>query len=119
MVDKASQSKGPLFWVARMVVFTVIIFVAILTVDVAVLWLLNLDMGTWLTLLWWEGVAMAFFGGGAGWWWRESPEPVYTPTGKLLTKVKLKYRYPWFWVSLGMAGLMLIVLAGYLGLQHY
>ncbi len=119
MVEKAGQSEGSLFLVARIVFFTIIIFVAILAVDVVVLWLLNWDTGTWLTLLWWEGLVMAFFGGGAGWRWRESPEPVFTPTGKLLTKVKLKYRYPWVWVSLGMAGLMLIVLAGYLGLQDY
>jgi hypothetical protein len=119
MVDKAGQSTGSLFLVARIVFSTIIIFVAVLAVDVVELWLHNLDMGTWLTLLWWEGVVMAFLGGGAGWWWRENPEPVFTPTGKLLTKVKLKFRYPWFWVSLGVAGLMLIVLAGYLGLQYY
>ena len=101
--------------VAKIAIFTIIIFLAVLTVDVVALWLLNLDAGTLLTLLWWEGVVMAFFGGVGG--WRESPEPIFTPTGELLTKVKWKYRYPWFWISLGMAGLMLIILAGYIGLH--
>ncbi len=118
MAGKASRSENPLVLAARILLFTISIFAAILVVDVVLLLLLSLDTGTWLTLLWCEGVIMAFFGG-AGWWWGESPEPVFTPTGKLLTKVKLRYRYPWFWVSLGMAGLMLIILAGYLGLQYY
>jgi hypothetical protein len=116
MADKAGQSESLLVFVARIVIFTVIMFASILAIDVFLLWLLNLDVSTWLTLLFWEGIIMAFFGGAAG--WRESPEPVFTPMGKPLTTVKLKYRYPWFWVSLGMAGFLLILLSAYIGLQH-
>lgn len=116
IANKAVPSEGVLVFVVRIVLFTIIMFASILAIDVLLLWLLDLDESTWLTLLFWEGVIMAFFGGAVG--WREGPEPIFTPLGKPLTTVKWKYRYPWFWVSLGMAGFLLILLSAYIGLQH-
>lgn len=115
VANKSVPSEGALVFVARIVFFTIVIFAAVLAVDVLLLWLLDLDANTWLTFLFWEGVIMAIFGGGVG--WREAPEPVYTPSGKPLTTVRLKFRYPWFWISLGMAGFILVILSAYIGLQ--
>ena len=118
MVYKTTPSESLLVYVARIVIFTIIIFVAVLAVDVVILWLLSLDVDTWLMLLWWEGVAMAFFGG-AGWWRGDKPLPISRLSDKRIYKLKVKFQYPWFWVSLGMAGFMLIILAVYLYLQFY
>jgi hypothetical protein len=116
IANKAVPSEGMLVFVARIVISTIIIFASVLAIDALLLWLLDLDVNAWLTLLFWEGVIMAIFGGGVG--WREGPKPIFTPLGKPLTTVKLKYRYPWFWVSLGLAGFLLILLSAYVGLQH-
>ena len=116
IAGKAVLTESVLAFVARIVVSTIIIFTSFLAIDVSLFWLLDLDGNTWLTLLFWEGVAMAFLGGGVG--WREAPELVFTPTGKPLATIKWKSRYPWFWISFGMAGFLLILLSAYIGLQH-
>jgi len=45
-----------LAFVARIIISAIIIFMAILAVDVVALWLLNLpmDVETWVTLLFWK-----------------------------------------------------------------
>jgi hypothetical protein len=107
MVDKATRSESLLVYVARIIVFTIIIFVAVLVVDAVVLLLLNLwIVDTWLALLWWEGLAIAFFGA-AGYWRGENPLRIARLSGKHTYKLKVKYKFPWFWVSVGMAGLVL------------
>jgi hypothetical protein len=119
MVDKTTPSESLLVHVARTIVFTIIIFVAVLAVDAVVLWLLNLLWNTdlWIMLLWWEGIAMAFLGG-AAWQFMHAygaersyflPKPMRTK----LYRIKLKVQHPWFCFSLAMAGLMLI-LVGFL-----
>jgi len=118
MVNEVTPSESPLVYVARIIIFTTIIFVAVLAVNVVILWLLILDLDTWLMLLWYEGVAMAFFGG-AGWWRGDKPRPIPRLSGKRMYKLKVKFQYPWFWVSLGMAGFMLVILGAYLYLQFY
>jgi hypothetical protein len=107
MVDKTTQSESLLVYVARIIVFTIIIFVAVLAVDAVALLLLNLwIVDTWLALLWGEGLVMVFFGA-AGNWGRKKPSPIAPLSGKRIYKLKVKYKYPWFWVSVGMAGLVL------------
>jgi hypothetical protein len=102
MVDKMTSSESLLVYFARIIVFTIIISVAVLIVDAIALLLLNLwIVDTWLTLLWVEGVAMAIFGA-AG--YKRGENPLLTP----------KYKYSWFWVSAGMAGLVLIFVGVFL-----
>jgi len=113
MVDKTTPSESLLVHVARTIVFTIIIFVAVLAVDAVVLWLLNLLWNTdlWIMLLWWEGIAMAFIGG-AAWQYMHAyaaerflPKPMRTK----LYRIKPKVHHPWFCFCLAVAGLMLIL----------
>jgi hypothetical protein len=119
MVDKTTPSESLLVHVARTIVFTIIIFVAVLAVDAVVLWLLNLLWNTDLLtmLLWWEGIAMTFLGG-AAWqrihaYGREARISLPKPMETKLYRIKLKVQHPWFCFSLVVAGLMLI-LVGFL-----
>ena len=119
MVEQGVPSESLLVYVAKIIIFAIIMFVAILGVDAFVLWLFKLlwNVDIWLTLLFLEGLVMAFFGVGSGTGQRDRPVYVYSPMGKLLAKVEVKFKYPWFWVSVGMTGVALWVLAAYLFLH--
>jgi len=121
IVDRATlqeTSIDALAYIARIAVLMTLIAGFVLTIDVFALLLFNWNVDTLIMLLWYEGVAMAFFGG-AGWWWgRERPYPLPTPMGTKLYRMKLKVQHPWFWVSLGMAGFILI-LVGFLIWQFH
>lgn len=123
IADKAGLSEtllDILAYITRMVIFMTLIAVIVLSFDAVVLLSLSLwDVNTWLTLLWWEGVVMMLFGA-AGCWLggRERPYPFSTPMGKKLYRIKLKVQYPWFWVSLGLAGLVLIIVASLIWQLH-
>jgi len=119
MAYKVTLSESLIF-VVRIALFTVIVTAAVLAVDVAVLWLLGLqtDVGVWITLLLLEGVIMAFlgaadlasgFGGRFESIWRR---PSHHP------KTRVRYMHPWFWLSVGIAGIVLFSLSGYLGLVY-
>jgi hypothetical protein len=117
MVDKTTPSESLLVHVARIIVFAIIIFVAVLAVDAFVLWLLNLVWNTdlWIILMWWEGIAMAFLGS-AVWQYVHVYVPPWAlpkPISTKLYRIKLKVQHPSFWLSVAMAGLMLI-LVGFL-----
>ncbi|UCC33917.1 MAG: hypothetical protein JSW53_02635 [Candidatus Bathyarchaeota archaeon] len=118
MVDKTtppeSLLKYTVTYVARIIVWFLIILGVVLAVDALILLLLNrlTDVETWLQVLFYEGLVLALFGGGA--WMRgggERPLPVTIPSGKQVYKVKVKFKYPWFWASVGIAGIALWVLA--------
>jgi hypothetical protein len=83
----------------------------VFAVDAVVLLLFNLDLETLQTLLWCEGVIMGFIGGTAGLYHRKAPVPWTTPMGTRLYRVKYAVGEPLFWVSFGIAGLMLIISA--------
>ena len=95
---------------------------AILAVDVVALWLLGLpmDVETWVTLLFWEGLVMIAFGvgvwGGGQIAWR--PTAGWRSSRTYCIWVKL--RYVDFWIqSVAVAGLLLFILNLYLISQHY
>jgi len=115
IVDKATLSEtllDSLRLVASIVVYVFIIAVAVLAVDAVALLLLNLwNVDTWRTLLWWEGVVMAFLGGAAGLYHRRAPVPWPTPMGTRLYRIIWAVRKPVFWASVGIAGLMLSIFA--------
>jgi len=114
IVDKTTLSEtllDSLRLVASIAVYGFIMAVAVLAVDAVALSLLNLwNVDTWLTLLWGEGVVMAFLGGTAGLYHRRAPVPWPTPMGTRLYRIKWAVRNPLFWASVGIAGLMLIIL---------
>ena len=116
MVDKATLLEtvwGSLLFVAMMTVYAFIMAVAVLAVDAVVLLLLNLwNVDTWFTLLWCEGVVMAFLGGVAGLHHKGAPYPWATPMGTRLYRIKWAVRKPLFWASIGIAGLILILVGG-------
>lgn len=115
IVGKTTLSQillDSLHFVARMVVYVFIIAVAVLAVDAVALSLLNLwNMDTWQTLLWCEGVVMAFLGGTAGLYHSRAPAPWPTPMGTRLYRIMWAVRKPLLWASVGIAGLMLILFA--------
>ena len=91
----------------------------VLAVDAFILFLLNLlkDVGTWLTVRFYEGLAMVFLGGAS--WGARAPYPLSTPRGEHTYKIRMKFKYSWFWVSLGMVGIVLWVLAAHLYWRYY
>jgi hypothetical protein len=117
VIDKATLSETLLdssLFIATMFIYAFIMGVIVLAVDAVVLLLLNLwNAYTWLSLLWVEGFIMAFVGGTAGLYHRKAPVPWATPMGTHLHRIKWAVRYPLFWTSFGIAGLMLI-LVGFL-----
>jgi len=122
IADKATLSEtllDILAYIARIAIYMSIMVGAVLAVDVVALWMLNLlmDMNAFYTLLFIEGLIMIFFGGVAGMSHHQAPQPWATPMGTRLYWIKRWVRYPWFWVSLGMAGIALWVLATYLFLH--
>jgi hypothetical protein len=122
VIDNATLSETLLdssLFVARMFIYAFIITVIVLAVNVVALLLLNLwNVHTWLNLLWAEGVIMAFVGGTAGLYHRKAGVPWATPMGTRLYIIKWAVRYPLFWTSFGIAGLMLI-LVGFLIWQFH
>jgi len=127
MISKATRSEtlsetllSAVAYIARIMAFAGITTAVVLVVDAVALRLLNLswNLDTRLDLLFWEGLVTVMFGA-TGWWWGEQPYHFTTPTGSKTYKIETKYRYPWFWVSVGIAGILLWVLATYLFLHYY
>jgi hypothetical protein len=83
-------------------VLTVLVTATISAVDVVALWLLNLvtDLGTWLNLLFLESVALMFFGSAGG-------------AMKRGRRRRGILSSPEFWVSVGVAGVVLLISAVY------
>lgn len=114
IVDKTLSETllDSLLFVVMMVVYAFIVAMAVLAGDTVVLLLLNLwNLETLQTLLWLEGVVMAFFGGFAGLYHRKAPVFWTSPLGRRLYRIAWAVRKPFFWASFGLAGLMLIISA--------
>jgi len=123
-IDKMTPLESLSISVARIIGTMFIVAVIVLAIDFVALWLLNLLWNTdlWIMLLWWEGIAMAFLGG-AAWqcmhaYGKERPYSLLKPMEPKLYRIKLKVQHHWFWFSLAMAGLMLI-LGGFLIWQFH
>ena len=114
MSDKPSV-PNPLIDVALLILYAVIMVIVILAADSFALLLLNLqtDTGTWITLLISEALVMLIFGV-AGWGFREFE---HIPIGWKDTRIihlRFAPRQPWFWLSMGIAGVILIIICAYL-----
>ena len=123
IADKATPSEtllDTLAYIARIVKYTALIVVIVLSFDAFVLAGLSLmDVNTWLTILWYEGFIMMVIGSACWWWGRERGYPLPVPNlGYAHHRIKLKAKYPWFWVSVGMAGLALIFVGSLIWQLH-
>ena len=101
--------------VAKLVLFTVFVVVAVMVVDVVALWRLSLltDADTWFVLLLYEGLVTLVFGV-AGFFYMLPTFLGGVPRGRLY-KVYIRFRQtPLSSVAI-MAGLVLCVLSVYLG----
>jgi len=97
-------------FVTRMFIYALIMGVTVLAVDAVVLLLLNLwNVNTWLVFLWAEGVIMMWIGGAAGAYHHDAPFPWTTPMGTRLYRIRFAVQNLQFWISLGIAGFMLIM----------
>ena len=101
--------------VALLILYAVIMVIVVLAADWFALLLLNLqtDVGTWVTLLISEAFVMLLFGA-AGWGFKEFE---HIPVGWKETRIihlRFTPRYPWFWLSVGIAGVVLIIICAYL-----
>lgn len=101
--------------VALLILYAVIMVAVVLAADSFALLLLNLptDIGTWITLLISEAFVMLLFGV-AGWGFREFE---HIPVGWKDTRIihlRLTPRQPGFWLSMGIAGVILIIICAYL-----
>jgi hypothetical protein len=119
MSDRSSLSDSAvdILW---LILYTVTFVVVVLVVDSLALLLLNLqtDVGTWVPLLMSEAFIMMLFGV-AGWGVKEFQ---HIPVGWRETHIihlRLTPRHPWFWLSLGMAGVVLIIICAYLVARFY
>lgn len=121
MVSIVAPAESILAFVARIIISAIIIFLAILAVDVVAFWLLKLplDVEIWITLLFWEGVVMIAFGV-AGW---GGGQVKWGPTvgwrRPRTYRIWVRLRYPDFGTSVTLAGLLLFILSLYLISQHY
>ncbi len=96
-----------LILVARIAVFTVLVIAPVIAVDVVALWFLNLvtNVNTLLALLLCESVVLMFLAYSGAW--------QRAPRGDgLLSRTD-------FWISVGVAGVILLLLAVYLASQYY
>ena len=113
VIQKQTLSKtllSSLLFVAMMFIYAFIMTVAVLAVDAVVLLLLNLwNAATWLNLLGVEGIIMALIGGSAGLYHRKAGVPWPTPLGTRLYIIKWAVQHPLIWASVGIAGLMLML----------
>lgn len=122
MIDKATISDL-LAFVAKEILYILImalsVAIVVLAADIVALWRLNLltDIGIWVTLLFFEAFIMLVVSA-AG--WGLSEHAFYTVGWKRARTyhISLRPRHPRFWISVGMAGVLLIFLA-YLSLQYY
>ncbi len=92
---------------ARIVVFTVLVIAPVIAANVIALWFLNLvtDVNTLLALLLCESVVLMFLAYSGAW--------QRAPRGDgLLSRTD-------FWISVGVAGVILLLLAVYLASQYY
>jgi len=121
MVSIVAPAESILAFVARIIISAIIIFLAILAVDVVAFWLLKLplDVEIWITLLFWEGVVMIAFGV-AGW---GGGQVNWGPTAGWRSpctyRIWVRLGYVDFWTSVALAGLSLFILSLYLISQHY
>ena len=114
MSDRPSVPNS-LVDVVLLILYAVIMVIVVLAVDSFALLLLNLqtDAGTWVTLLISEALVMMAFGV-AGWGFREFE---HIPVGWKETRIihlRLTPRQPGFWLSMGIAGVILIIICTYL-----
>lgn len=119
MSDRSSPSNSAvdILW---LILYTVIFVVVILIVDSVALLLLNLqtDVGTWVTLLMSEAFILMLFGV-AGWGVQEFQYRAIGWEEVRIIHLRLTPRHPWFWLSLGMAGVVLIIICAYLVTKLY
>ncbi len=110
MVDKKALLTASII-VTKIALYTVIITATVLAIDVVVFWSLNLqaDVGTWNMLLLVEGFIMATLGAadlasglGAA---TNGRGPIIHP------RDRVRYRHIYFWLSVGIAGLVLFFLS--------
>jgi hypothetical protein len=112
MVDKKALLTASII-AAKIALYTVIITATVLAIDVVVFWALNLqaDVGTWNMLLLVEGIIMVALGAAD----LASGLGAATHTsgrGPLLhPRTRVRYRHIWFWLSVGIAGLVLFFLS--------
>jgi len=106
-----------LVYVGKMFLWAAVVFVIVLAIDVVILGVFNLlaDLGAWYILLFIEGLVMMALG--AGGVWHEHPAYWTSPLGERLYRVEVKFQWPWFWASVGMAGFALWLLIAYLYLH--
>jgi hypothetical protein len=100
--------------------YTVIFVVVVLVGDSVALLLLDsqTDAGAWTTLLFSEAIVMMALGA-AGWGVKEFQ---HIPVGWKETRIihlRLTPRHPWFWLSIGMAGVVMIIICAYLVTRFY
>ena len=119
MSDRPSVPNS-LIDVALLILYAVIMVIVVLAADWFALSLLNLqtDIGTWVTLLISEAFVMLLFGA-AGWGFREFE---HIPVGWKDTRIihlRFTPRYPWFWLSVGIAGVILIIICTYVVTVFY
>lgn len=119
MVDEKTV-PFPIF-VARLVLLTVLVVASIIVVDIIALLFLNLvtDIGMWLKILLLESVILMIIGAGgarqrmpyrdARGGWRKEPQTI---KHGLLASTD-------FWISLAIAGTVLLISAVYLVSQYY
>jgi len=121
MFNMAARAERLLAFVARMIISAIIIFLAILAVDVVALRLLSLpmDVETWVTLLFWEGLVMIAFGVGVWGGGQLKWGPTAGWRSPRTYRIWVRLRYVDFWTSVALAGLLLFILSLYLISQHY
>ena len=93
--------------IARIAVFTILVITPVSAVNVITLWFLNLvtDASTWIALLLVESVVLMFMAYSGVW--------QAAPRGYGLLS------HTDFWISVGVAGFILLVFAANLALQYY
>lgn len=96
-----------LILVARIAVFTVLVIAPVIAVDVVALWFLNLvtDVSTLLALLLCESGVLMFLAQCGAWQARPRGDGLLSHTD--------------FWISVGVAGVILLLLTVYVALQYY
>lgn len=114
-----NSTRAPLN-VAGVFFFALIILVSLLVVDLLFLLLFDLfeNVDALISILFYEGFAMMLVGA-AGWGFGEHESFVLGWKRPKTYNVNKSPRYPNFWLSVAVAGLLMILIDLYLFGQHY